>query len=125
LSLLSGKGDDNLWPVSFSEFLNGQRAARMGRFKLICKGFSPALFDLKTDPKETTDLSAKLPIALSALRDALGLHLGGLGTVDGGGSKKKLFSHEKESVTIDSETRRQLEALGYMGKAAKTDTDTE
>jgi len=116
LPLLLGEGNENRWPTSFSEFLGGQQAARMGRFKVIYKGLHPLLFDLETDGKETTDLSAHRPIALATLRDALGLHLGRLGPVGGNDPAKMRAVHKKEDAEIDPETRRQLEELGYFDK---------
>ncbi len=126
--LLKGVAGDR-WPgVSFSDFLYGQRAVRMGRYKLIYRGLSTTLFDLETDPAETTDLSDEMPITLAALREQLGIHQGRFvdtGSVGGAGnvpktvdqarapvSKKK---HKKEDTVIDPETRKQLEALGYIG----------
>jgi hypothetical protein len=99
----------------------------MGRYKLIYRGLSTTLFDLETDPAETTDLSDEMPITLAALREQLGIHQGRFvdtGVIDGGDapetvdragapvSKKK---HKQEDTVIDPETRKQLEALGYIG----------
>ncbi len=126
--LLNGVAGDR-WPgVSFSDFLYGQRAVRMGRYKLIYRGLSTTLFDLETDPAETTDLSDEMPITLAALHEQLGIHQGRFvdtGSVGGAddvpktvdrarapASKKK---HKKEDTVIDPETRKQLEALGYIG----------
>ncbi len=108
--------------VTFSEFLNSQRAARMGRYKVIYKGLNPLLFDLKTDTRETTDLAAERPAALALMRDALGLHLGSLNsprpTTKAGKNHniKGKRVHRPEEATIDPQTRKQLEALGYFEK---------
>jgi choline-sulfatase len=116
--LLEGASRD-AWPrAAFSEFLDGQRAARMGRFKLIVRGSSTTLFDLAEDPRETRDLSDASPLALAMMRELLGAHLGRfvdtgrVGDRRGSGRKR----HASENVTIDRETRSQLEALGYMGR---------
>jgi uncharacterized protein Veg len=49
------------------------------------------------------------------MREQLGAHLGRFveAGAEGGGRKAR---HESEDVTIDKETRQQLEALGYMGR---------
>ena len=107
--LLEGDADDG-WPrAAFSEFLDGQRAARMGRYKLIVRGTSTTLFDLVEDPHETRDLSDAAPLALAMMRELLGAHLGRF--VDA-----RARRHASETVTIDRETRAQLKALGYMGR---------
>jgi hypothetical protein len=80
----------------------------MGRYKLIVRGSSTTLFDLVEDPRETRDLSDAAPLALAMMREMLGAHLGRFV----GAQRKR---HASESVTIDRETRAQLEALGYMG----------
>ena len=97
----------------FSEFLDGQRAARMGRYKLIVRGSSTTLFDLVADPVETVDLSDSQPIALAFMREQLGAHLGRFVDAGAGGEARKK-RHESEDVRIDAATRAQLEALGYM-----------
>jgi choline-sulfatase len=99
----------------FSEFLDGQRAARMGRYKLIVRGSSTTLFDLGADPDETRDMSDAAPIASAMMRELLGAHLGRFveAGASGGAAQKK--RHESEDVTIDAKTREQLKALGYMG----------
>ena len=122
--LLEGQGRGP-WPeVSFSDFLRGQRVARMGRYKLIYRGLSKTLFDLETDSRETTDLSDPRPVTLATLRDLLGRHQGRFvprGDVtarEAGGAAKPAARqrHRAEETEIDPETRGQLEALGYMEK---------
>ncbi|MCK9460805.1 MAG: sulfatase-like hydrolase/transferase [Proteobacteria bacterium] len=116
LPLLRGGAGDFPRAV-FSEFLDGQRAARMGRLKLIVRGSSTTLFDLAADPGETRDLSDAQPIALAFMREQLGAHLGRFieagGAGETGAAPKK--HHASEDVRIDAATRAQLEALGYMG----------
>jgi arylsulfatase A-like enzyme len=118
--LLEGACRDR-WPqVTFADFLDGQRSARSGRFKLIYRGLAKTLFDLDADPDETRDLSDDLPIALAAMRDLLGQHQGRLSTdvgspgAKGSGKKSKKKEHKAEETDIDEETRKQLEALGYF-----------
>ncbi len=131
VKLLEGAPIDG-WPqVGFSDFLDGQRVARMGRYKLIYRGLSTTLFDLEGDPNETTDLSDQLPITLATLRESLGGHQGRFvvtavpgAPAEGGDvtdekkvrvTPRKEPKHEQEDAKIDPETRKQLEALGYMG----------
>ncbi|MBW2535539.1 MAG: sulfatase, partial [Deltaproteobacteria bacterium] len=113
--LLEGAVTDR-WPsVGFSDFLVGQRAARMGRYKLIYRGLNPYLYDLETDPRETEDLREKLPVAYAALRDALGRHQRRfVGVVAEGKPVRKQAAHEAGKAVIDPETKKQLEKLGYM-----------
>jgi arylsulfatase A-like enzyme len=118
--LLAGACRDR-WPqVSFADFLDGQRSARAGRYKLIYRGLAKTLFDLAEDPDETRDLSDDRPIALAAMRDLLGRHQGRFAPVDGAAPSKDTAKparkkiHEAEETEIDAETRKQLEALGYF-----------
>jgi choline-sulfatase len=113
--LLAGEYSFSYASASFSDFLNGQRAARMGRYKIIYKGLGPMLFDLKTDPKETLDLVSERPAALAAMRDILGEHLGRLIEAPGDAGGIGRARHKGEKVKIDPETERQLKALGYLG----------
>jgi arylsulfatase A-like enzyme len=106
--LLCGARDGSPRAV-FSEFLDGQRAARLGRYKLIVRGSATTLFDLATDPDETRDLSDAAPVALALMRELLGAHLG---RFVGAAQRPR---HETADVRIDRETRDQLKALGYMG----------
>jgi arylsulfatase A-like enzyme len=113
--LLEGKGWPHFPSVAFSDFLESQRAARMGRYKLILRGFRTTLFDLATDPGETEDLSDERPFALAMLFDAMGSHLGRLARpLEGAGAREKGPRHKAAKATIDPETRRQLRALGYL-----------
>jgi arylsulfatase A-like enzyme len=121
--LLAGDGADG-WPrAAFSDFLDGQRVARLGRWKLIVRGLSTTLFDLQADPRETEDLSAKRPVALAMMLGLLGRHqgrfvptgeVGARPAADGKAPVRKV--HKAEETEIDPETRKQLEALGYMGE---------
>jgi len=121
--LLEGRCRDR-WPeVSFADFLDGQRSARAGRYKLIYRGLAKTLFDLEADPEETRDLSDDQPIALAAMRDLLGQHQGRFAPTGGAEAKKKsgkpakkTKTHEAEEADIDAETRKQLEGLGYFEK---------
>ena len=118
------------WPsVAFSEFMGGQLTARTTRYKLIYRGLRTTLFDLEKDPRETADLSNERPEAFVMMRDALGLHMGqfaptgAVSPSDKSNAKQKSETqgikpaavHKRENATIDAETRKQLEALGYMG----------
>ncbi|MBN2718182.1 MAG: hypothetical protein JXX14_20220, partial [Deltaproteobacteria bacterium] len=117
------------WPaVSYSEFMDGQLAARTTRYKLIYRGLSSTLFDLKNDQGETADLSDEQPEAFVMMRDVLGLHMGRFApsgdlstsakSANAKTGKTRIETtpvHKRENATIDAETRKQLEALGYMG----------
>ena len=72
---------------------------RRGRWKL----YDGALFDLRRDPRETADVSARHPEVVEALRGQLA-ELTAARDVEG------------EAVELDDETRKRLEALGYLGR---------
>ena len=87
--------------------LDGAQAASLalGRHKLICGnpfGSACRLYDLESDPGETTDLSAQLPV----LRGYLAVRMRDYRTGTGG--------LEAPEVEVDPELRRRLEALGYL-----------
>ena len=122
-------GEERLgWPdVQFADFMDGQRVARCGRYKLVYRGLATTLFDLEKDPRETTDIGDSLPVTFAALHDLIGRHQGGFvprGSLDkrDAGQKsgrtrgaKPGKKHSAEKTEIDPETREQLEELGYMG----------
>ena len=116
--LLRGEHHVRYPSAAFSEFMDGQRVVRMGRWKLIVRGWRTTVFDLEQDPRETTDLSDLRPVSLAALKDALSLHLGRFDRYDNAAAATGTATkarHKAADVVIDSETRKQLEALGYMG----------
>jgi arylsulfatase A-like enzyme len=119
LPLLDGALSRRFPDAAFSEFLDGQRVIRMGRWKLIVRGFRTTVFDLEKDPGETKDLSDLRPVSFEALKDRLGMHLGRFHRHDNattsGRSSAPPARHRATDVVIDPETRKQLEALGYMG----------
>jgi arylsulfatase A-like enzyme len=92
----------------------GLSAVRSARFKLICRGADCRLFDLELDPGETTALGTDHSIARAALRDALGDHLGRVQATGGRKTTDSLVKHQGREAAMDSETRRQLQALGYL-----------
>lgn len=51
--------------------IGGNFAIRKNEWKLVPKGKNPALFNLKTDPKETTNLAAKHPEIVTELTNTL------------------------------------------------------
>ncbi|MFO8073106.1 MAG: sulfatase [Polyangia bacterium] len=122
-------GEERLgWPdVQFSDFMDGQRVARCGRYKLVYRGLATTLFDLEKDPRETTDIGDRLPVTFAALHDLLGRHQGGFvprGTLGREQAEQKSGrtrgekpgrKHRAEKIDIDPETREQLEELGYVG----------
>jgi arylsulfatase A-like enzyme len=114
--LLGGKRWCQFPDASFAEYLEGHRAVRSGRYKLVYKGLKTSLFDLETDPRETTDMSAQKPVALATMRDLMGKHLGRfIQTYPGESEGKTRKQHSQEKTKIDPKTRRQLKALGYLG----------
>jgi arylsulfatase A-like enzyme len=120
VSILKGKDNRSYLHPGFSDFLNGQRVVKTGRFKLIYRGLKTTVFDLKTDPAETTDLSDTRPVTLSMLRDLLGEQQGRFISSNAASDKplkrqKKAKIRKSENTVIDAETRQQLKALGYMG----------
>jgi arylsulfatase A-like enzyme len=112
------RGEPAMRPAyAVSEFGEGRRAVRVGRWKLQrSTGSLRTLFDVVDDPGETADLYAKNPIALRMCE----VHLGEtLATPDKSqrlddAANRRRFSSGK--ANIDPETRRQLEALGYFGE---------
>ncbi len=114
---LKKEARDDFPSAAAANFLQNQKAIRMGRYKLIYRGARTTLFDLKNDPKETRDLSDESPIALVTLRDQLGIHLSRFastsGTDESKGAGKK--QHTPVKAVIDKETEAQLKALGYLG----------
>ncbi len=81
----------------------------LGAWKLIqplspASGTAPRLYDLSADPRETTDLAARNPVRAAHL--AAFLRAERLAARGGG------FAAER--ATLDEESRRALEALGYL-----------
>jgi arylsulfatase A-like enzyme len=105
---------------AISEFLNGQRSVRVGRWKFIrTPGDRSHLFDVVKDPGETVDYIKKENGHKQNARRLAEVHLGeGLAVPDK--SKRLDDAGTRQRFTagcadIDPETRRQLEALGYFG----------
>jgi arylsulfatase A-like enzyme len=94
-----------------------QRVATDGRFKLIFArsaqaqrwldgpGVQRVLYDLEADPGETTNVAADHPEDFDRLDSALRRWLS---------SENILEVQAREADAMDEETRRQLEALGYL-----------
>ncbi len=101
---------------SVTEFLDGNRALRVGNYKLIrSAGNRVELYDLADDRGETKDLSSSHPVA----RRMTEVYLGeGLAAPD---KRQRLQdiatkrSFQAGEADIDPMMRRQLEALGYFG----------
>jgi arylsulfatase A-like enzyme len=98
------------------EFLDGERAIRVGDHKMMVgSGGAAELYDLRADPGERRDLGSRRPIA----RRMCQVHLGeGLAVPDkaarvGGVGGRAGF--RAGTADIDPVVRRQLEALGYFG----------
>jgi arylsulfatase A-like enzyme len=91
-----------------------RRALRTPRFKLIishrrkAKGEEPStyeLFDLRADPREQIDLSARFPDQVARLEAELYRRM----------SRDAGERDEEVPENVDGELRKQLEALGYIG----------
>jgi choline-sulfatase len=76
-------------------------AWRTAHFKFI-EAPRPELYDLKTDPGETHDLSGDEPARLEGMRHSLDAMMAGASTPDA-------------SRKVDAETAERLAALGYVG----------
>lgn len=75
-----------------------------GRFKYI-RAPRPELYDLSTDPRETSDLSNRDPQRLAALDDALSAEI----------ARTTSATAAKGPQVVDAETEERLAALGYVG----------
>jgi arylsulfatase A-like enzyme len=102
--------------VAISEFLDEQRAVRVGDWKLIATAAGvPRLFRVTADPTEQRDLVARRPLA----RRLCEVHLGeGLAT-PAKGQRLEDFTTRAQfkagAAELDPQLRKQLEALGYLG----------
>ena len=109
LDLLRG-GSPDAPLASVNGFMDGWRAIELGSLKLIHRTDRVVmLYDLSSDPDETTDVAASRPIAVRYLRGMLGLVLAG---AERGHHVPSIAA---ESLAIDETLRRQLEELGYAG----------
>jgi arylsulfatase A-like enzyme len=111
-------GDAGVRPsYAVSEFLDGKRSIRVGRWKLMRSSSDwVQLFDLETDPGENTDRTADAPIA----RRLCDVYLGeALAAPDKSQRRQNVTSRrtfEAGQANIDAKLRSQLEALGYFGE---------
>jgi arylsulfatase A-like enzyme len=99
------------------EFLDGQRALRVGKWKLLASaGGARRLFDLEADPGEQRDSLRASPIAHRLceqhLAEALATPAKAARLRDGRSAHRRF---QAGKVKTDPELRRQLEALGYFG----------
>lgn len=89
-------------------------AVRRGDSKLVVRRGASALYDLEADPQETRDTSAERPELAAALRRELDAWLERYpGPTPSGGTSPDAEA-PSGAGELDPETRRQLEALGYM-----------
>jgi arylsulfatase A-like enzyme len=108
-------------------FMTGWRTLAVGKLKLIQRTLHrPRLYDVSRDPGETQDVAESHPIAVRYARGLLGLSLADATTSGGapraqhgGRARPKKKQHRSEKTDIDEKTRKQLEALGYIGTSAK------
>lgn len=88
-----------------SEYQKSQRITELP-YALIVTPDGVSLYDLERDPKETRDLAAEQPAVVARLRARLDEHL----------QRERLVLNAPEGapVPIDPDTRRALEAIGYV-----------
>jgi arylsulfatase A-like enzyme len=99
-------------PWLFAQYrLYGDVALRSGTWKLLRRLGKEQLFDLDDDPAELRDVSS----SHSDMRQAGAEHIDGV--LDTSRAYWKLV-REGESSEIDSQNRKQLEALGYLDDGA-------
>ncbi|MEM1350149.1 MAG: sulfatase/phosphatase domain-containing protein, partial [Myxococcota bacterium] len=100
---------------TFSEFLDNQRAIRVGDWKLIGSAASwSKLFNIRADPGEQTNMVKQAPLA----RRMCEIHVTeALGNVD---KRTRMIAtrvgrkYKAGNVEMDPELKKQLEALGYF-----------
>jgi arylsulfatase A-like enzyme len=111
--LLRGE-QPQLYDASFSEYLDGGRAARSGDLKVVVQGSTISLYDLGQDPGEQRNVASERPLALRHMLTLLSMHLAGIGTDEGGRSPRPRRVYRRTERPLDEETVQQLRALGYM-----------
>ena len=82
-----------------------QQSIQFGGYKLIDGGDTPQLFELSTDPQETTDRAGDMPRRVEYLTELLNAWLFRWRPVDAGSA---------EDVQLNDRDRAALEALGYL-----------
>ena len=103
-----------MYAVAWSR--NKQRAVRVGPWKLVThsdKGWL-SLFDLKNDPNEKKNRLKDRQIAGRLCEIYLGEALASLNKSDRLRGLKKTKVIPKEAAEMDAETRKKMEALGYL-----------
>jgi arylsulfatase len=106
LPLLEGSATA-VWEYAFTEG-DDARALRTGAWKLVQQkeGGAEALYDLRADPRETTNVLAERPEVASEMRLALSAIVKANAVVSQGGLV--------EEAELDAETIEQLRGLGYI-----------
>jgi arylsulfatase A-like enzyme len=116
-SLLSAIDESRL-RLAFSMTGSGDNvnaAGSSGRHKVIfdCEPGQTRLFDLVADSRESTDLSARFPERLIELEREVAAALGGMEPCR---AMADAVRRSRPEEGLDEETRRSLEALGYLGE---------
>ena len=110
-------GRDRLPPAyAVSHSSNGKRAIRVGKWKLTVrasKGWT-GLYDLTASAPEAKDLRRRAPLAGRLCEIHLSEALAAPRKLDRGGDGARRQRYEARDLELDSETRSQLEALGYL-----------
>lgn len=96
------------------------RAVRQGPYKLVLRTSSEgettqALYDLRTDPLETEDLSDRLSLRATAMRDLL----------ERWDAAARAEGLSQASAPLDPERRAAIEALGYGGQDSASEDEGE
>jgi len=105
--------------TAVSGFMRGWRTLAVGNYKLVQRTLRHTwLYNTAADPGEKTNLAPEQPLAVRYARGLLGLTLADASPVKTRASRRPRV-HKKQDVHIDSQTKAQLEALGYIGSSAK------
>jgi arylsulfatase A-like enzyme/Flp pilus assembly protein TadD len=119
---LRGAGPTGGEPVVYAESLvpllhfgwSDLRVVREGRWKYI-QAPRPELYDLASDPGETTNLAPREPARAQALQGALERFLD---------AERKYGATNASAASVPPELLEKLGALGYVGGAAPAETAT-
>ncbi len=116
VSLLTGAPEalSPRYTVAWSR--NGMRSLRVGDWKLIAgktQGWL-RLYDLETDAKEAKDRKSRDLVAGRMCEVYLGEALASPGKLGRLQDMVKVRKHKSREIELDEQTKRQLEALGYL-----------
>jgi arylsulfatase A-like enzyme/tetratricopeptide (TPR) repeat protein len=114
VSLLEGKGDVKADRTHYAETLSPRLSQNWGELRALydgpwkyIHGPRPELFDIRADPREVTNLVGAKPEVAAEMRGKLADFL-----------KHNSPPGGSHMAAVDEETRRRLEALGYIAAGA-------